>query len=1014
VEFGVLGPVEVREDGRPRAIGGGRERYVLAMLLLGAGRPTSAARLIDALWDEPPPSAKAQLHNMISKLRRGIDAGRDDLIVTSTTGYELRLSDDTRDTRDTLDVLEFRGLVGAGLRARADGDAAAAVGLLGDALSLWRGQALADIPDELAAAARHALHEEKLAAAEARLDASLELGRHADVLRELTVLLAEYPYRENLYQTRMVALLGVGRRADALDTYRLAYRKLVDGLGIEPGPALRELERRILRGEDVAPEPARTDRVVARQLPPLTAVLTGRDKLVAEVRGELTRTDEASPVLTVLVGPGGVGKTTVALAAAGSSAAEFTGGQLYADLRGSQETPADPDVILGRFLHALGVRQSKLPRDSDGRIAMYRSMLARTRTLVVLDDAASEEQLRPLLPGDPGCATLITSRRQLGAMVGVVRWTVPVLDPTDALELLGRIVGRARIAEEPDAAIDLAAVCGQLPLAVSIVAARLAVRPDWTLGEFRERLSRERDRLDELAVGDLDVRASIGSSYATLSAGARKLLRLLGLVAAADWPAWVPHALLGSTDRRLFEELVDVHLVEPLGRDGAGQDRFRLHDLVADFARAEVRAVESDVERVEAVHRMLDGWLALAVSADGQVPHGEAFPPPVSVGPPPVRVTAPYDWFDAERASLLVAVDEAVRLGRPDLAGHLALHMSGYLELRCFYEDWLGALQRAIPPVRAAGQDALLARLLSALFAAHSLADRYPEQPRVAEEELVVARRLGDRAAEVTALGHVGRAARDNGRFRLAADVLAQAMALASEPPVERRPLVDALVGNAVLHIKSGAPALAVELLDRAMGVDDTAGMTARIVLYRYLTALALVDLDRLAEARETATVALATSESIGDDVGSVYLRWTLASVDIRAGRWRTAGALLDEALRDAERLGAFDAMAELLRALGDLAAAQGRNTAAIGALHRSLEIWRRLGSQVQMARTLARLEHVLRAAGDSAAATACHREWRTTLAELELDEKCLRLPPFLSNPASPSFKTRESQFQNP
>ena len=990
MEFGVLGPVEVRRDGESRSIGGGRERYVLAMLLLGAGRSTSAARLIDALWDEPPPSAKAQLHNMISKLRRGIDAGRDDLIVTNTTGYELRLGD------DTLDVLEFRGLVAEGLRARADGDPAAAVGLLGDALALWRGQALGDIPDELAAAARHALHEEKLAAAEARLDAALVLGRHTDVLRELTGLLAEHPYRENLYQARMLALLGAGRRADALDTYRVAYRKLVDGLGIEPGPGLRLLEQRILRGEDVAPEPVPAGRVVARQLPPLTAVLTGRDKLIGELRGELTRSDGNSPVLAVLVGPGGVGKTTVALAAAGQSADVFTGGQLYADLRGSQEVPADPHVIVGRFLHALGVRQSKLPLDSDERVAMYRSMLARTRTLVVLDDAGSEEQVRSLLPGDPGCATLITSRRQLGAMVGAGRWTVPVLDPTDALELLGRIVGRERIAAEPAAATELAAVCGQLPLAVSIVAARLAVRPDWTLEEFRERLARERDRLDELAVGDLDVRASIGSSYATLSPGARKLLRLLGLVAAGDWPAWVPHVLLGSTDRRLFDELVDVHLVESLGRDGAGQDRFRLHDLVADFAREEVGAVESAEERTGALCRLLEGWLALAVSVDEQVRHGETFPLPVAVGPPPVVVTATYEWFDTERVSLLAAVDEAVRIGRADLAGHLALYMSGYLELRCFYEDWLGALERAIPPVRAAGQDALLVRLLSALFAAHSLADRYPEQPRVAEEELAVARRLGSRAAEVTALGHVGRAARDNGRFRQAADLLARAMALASEPPVELRPLVDALVGNAVLHIKAGDPAMAVELLERVWAIDDDRGGTARVVLYRYLTALALIDLDRLADAEEAAILGLETCESIGDDVGSVYLRWVLASVDIRAGRWRSAAARLDETLRDAERLGAYDAMAEVLRALGDLAAAQGRNTAAIGALHRALEIWRRLGSQVQMARTLARLEHVLRAAGDSAAATACHREWRTALAELELDEKCLRLPPFL------------------
>jgi tetratricopeptide (TPR) repeat protein len=674
----------------------------------------------------------------------------------------------------------------------------------------------------------------------------------------------------------------------------------------------------------------------------------------------------------------------------------FTGGQLYADLRGSQATPADPHAIVGRFLHALGVRQSKLPADPDERVAMYRSLLARTRTLVVLDDAAGEEQVRSLLPADPGCAALITSRRHLGALVGAVRWTVPVLAPDDALLLLSRIVGAGRVAAEPEAAAELAAVCGQLPLAVSIVAARLAVRPDWTLAEFAERLARERDRLDELAVGDLDVRASIGSSYATIGDGARRLLRLLGLVAAADWPAWVPDVLLDAPGRGLLDELVDMHLVEQLGRDGAGQERFRLHDLVADFAREEVRAT-AEPERAAALDRLLDGWLALTVAADAQVLHGETFPLPVKAGPPPQPVTRPYEWFDAERASLLVAVSEAARVGRADLAGHLALYMSGYLELRCYYEDWLSALETAIAPVRAAGLDALLVRLLSALFAAHGLADRYPRQPAVAAEELAVARRLGDRAAEVTALGHAGRAARDNGRFTAAGELLGQAMELAARPPVETRALVDALVGNAVLHIKAGEPARGVELLERVRAVDVEAGKTARAVLYRYLTGLALLDLDRLAEAEKVLTDGMAICTAIGDDVGTVYLGWSLANVDIRAGRWRPAATRLDTALRGAEKLGAFDALAEVLRSLGDLAAAQGRNTAAIGALHRALEIWRRLGGQVQMARTLARLEVVLRRAGDAPAATACHREWHATLAELELDERCLRRPPFLT-----------------
>lgn len=962
MDFRVLGPVEVSDDGLPRVVGGGRERFVLAMLLLGAGRSTSAARLIDALWDSPPSSAKAQLHNMISRLRRAL-AGRDGLIVTNTAGYELRLG------ADTLDLLEFRRLVAQGLRSRAEGDAALTVALLGEALALWRGPALADIPDELAAAARQALHEEKLAAAEARLDAEFALGRNLEVVDAVTALLAEHPYRENLYQTKMLALLGAGRAGEALETYRQANSSLVDGLGIEPGPALRELERRILADRDV---PVREAPVVVRQLPPTTAVLTGRDQLVAEIGAALTGPE---PVLAVLVGPGGVGKTTLALAAAAEVADAFPGGQLYADLRGSQDNPADPHAVVGRFLSALEVRQSKLPRDPDERLAMYRGLVAGSRMLVVLDDAADEEQVRPLRPDCGGCATLVTSRRHLGALAGATRWTVPELAPADAVELLGRLIGRERTAAEPEAAAALAAVCGQLPLAVSIVAARLAVRPDWTLEEFSQRLARERDRLDELAVGDLDVRASIALSYHSLSERGRRLLRLLALVAAPDWPAWVPRVLMGDAAGdapAALAELVDVHLVARVGT------RYRLHDLVAVFA-----GELADEE--QAAHRLLEGWLALAVAADEQVPHGETFALPVAVGKPPVPVPDAYEWFDEERPSLLVAVAEAVRLGRPDLAGHLALRMSGYLELRCWYDDWLAALDLAIGSVREAGLDELLIRLLSALFAAHGLADRYAEQPAVAEEELAVARRLGDRTAEVTALCNASRALRDLGRFREAARLLDEAMELAPEA-------AEPVAGAVVLRIKTGEPELALELLAKVR-VDDG---SARSALYHYLKALALVDVDRLPEAAATAATGLEIATRIGDDVGVAYLTWVQATVDIRAARWRSAGDLLEQALRASEKLGAFDVLAETLRALGDLAAAQGRNTAAIGALHRAMEIWRRLGVEVQVARTLARLERVLRAAGDSAAATACQREWRTVLAELELDERCLRLPPFL------------------
>ncbi|MGH3716727.1 MAG: BTAD domain-containing putative transcriptional regulator, partial [Micromonosporaceae bacterium] len=528
MEFAVLGPVEVRHDGRSLPTGSARERFVLGLLLLEADRLVTTDRLVDALWRTPPASAKAQLHNMISKIRarfRGID---DELVETRTSGYELRLAG------HRLDVMDFRRYVAEARQLGARADHRATIAALERGFALWRGAGLADVPDEIAADTRQLLAEERLAAAELKLDAHLALGEYTEILGELTGLLAEHPYREHLYRRQMLALAGAGRRADALTAYRQAYRRLVHDLGVEPGPELRELEQQILRGQALV-EPG-TGVPSPRQLPPVNDLVTGRDGLLAEVGQQLAPRDAAAPPVVVLVGPGGVGKTTVALEASHRTAS-YPDGQLYADLRGSHARPVDPYQVAGRFLRALGVAGAAVPDDPEERIAMYRSHLAGGRMLVVLDDAADEQQVRPLLPGSPRCAAVITSRRQLAALMGAARFPVPQLVREDALALLARIAGPQRVAAEPDAAAELVQLCGALPLAVSIVAARLATHPQWRLDRLTARLAAERGRLDELVIGDLDVRASIALSYQGLPADARRLLRRLGGLRTPDWPA---------------------------------------------------------------------------------------------------------------------------------------------------------------------------------------------------------------------------------------------------------------------------------------------------------------------------------------------------------------------------------------------------------------------------------------------------------------------------------------------
>lgn len=571
--------MEVRLGDGVLAVGGGRERLVLAILVLNADRLITADQLIDALWEQPPRSARAQLHNLISRLRRRLRVGDDRLIVSRPVGYELTLES------HELDLLEFRELTERGRRAAAGGDHARAVTALAGALSLWRGPALADLPDEWVGEIRRALDEERSAAAHARLEAELALGRHDVVLAELPGLLAEQPFRESLHRIRLLALLGAGRRTDALAAYQRIYRQFVDQLGVEPGESLREVHQQALRGEAPAAVGA-----VPHQLPPLLGTVTGRDKLldaiVAELRAGASDPHPGTPRVAVLVGPGGVGKTSLALAAGHGLGGVFSDGQLFADLRGSTDRPADPHVLAGRFLRALGISGSALPDDRDERIAMCRSRLAGTRTLLVLDDAESEEQVRPLLPGAARCGVLITSRHQLGALMTPSRWTVPVLSPDHAVELLAGAVGIGRVAAEPEEAVAVTELCGRLPLAMSIAGARLAAHPEWTLERFRRRLADERDRLDELAIGDLDVRSSIALSYNALTPELRRLFRRVGLVTAPDFPAWVARELTGEVRAaRMLEALAEVHMIEPSGRDVVGQARFRLLSFLDDAHR---------------------------------------------------------------------------------------------------------------------------------------------------------------------------------------------------------------------------------------------------------------------------------------------------------------------------------------------------------------------------------------------------------------------------------------------
>ncbi|MFD7153503.1 BTAD domain-containing putative transcriptional regulator [Kribbella sp. NPDC059898] len=647
MHFRVLGPVEVA--GEPVALGG-RERLVLSMLLINADRVTSSDRLIDTVWPSPPQSARQQLHNIIARLRRKLDA-TGALIVTRPLGYQLALTD------HGLDLHEFRLQVARGREYLRDEQYDDARSELDAALALWHGDALADLSGDWAAATRESLHRERVAAGETLAQAQLARHDHAGVLETVHALLAADPLHEGLHDLRLRALARSGRRTEALSAYQDLRRQLVAEFGVEPGQDLQETHSSLLRDGD---PPSASPRHVPRQLPRPVA-LVGRDDLLAQLT-EVLRAPEPSPGTVLLVGAGGIGKTSLAVALADRVQNAYPDGTLYAELDGTSPDPRDPDEIIDRFLRALGATAPPAHVARDERLALYRSTIANRRVLVVLDDALDERQVRDLLPPSPRSAAIVTSRHRLAGLAGVLRRNVPTLSTEVAVELLhaGRDAGEL----EPRLARSAVQLCGRLPLALMVVAARLASGVVG-LSEVVDHLSEEHIRLDELAIGDADVRASIALSYdGHLSGPAQRLLRRVAVASVTTWPAWFAGVLLEDDvplGSRSLDELVDVHLVEPVGRDAAGQLRFTLHPLVAAFA-GERAALEEDPSRVTWCRRTAAmAWLGLASQADDGFGHGmrPVIGPDgatVPAGVPPRRVTVaaeqPSAWFDAEIDSI--------------------------------------------------------------------------------------------------------------------------------------------------------------------------------------------------------------------------------------------------------------------------------------------------------------------------------------------------------------------------
>jgi DNA-binding SARP family transcriptional activator len=722
--MGLLGPLQVIQADAEIAVPGPRLRALLAALLMRANDVTSVDRLVELVWDEnAPPGAGVTVRSYVKRLRQVLGAEAGARIMTRYRGYTIHV-----DTGE-LDVLRFGALCRDGRAAVRAGEWERGHAVLDEAVSLWRGAPLADIPSpSLRRDEVPRLEEAWLQALEWRSDAALQLQRHDELIPELRTVTELYPLRERLGAQLMLALARSGRQAEALAAYQRARRLLADEIGVEPGSGLQEVHKRILRADLAATGPMTVSLGPAlpppqaqpgapRHLPAPPTGFTGRKPVLDALGGRLAESATAGTVaISVVSGTAGVGKTALALHWAHSVAAQFPDGQLFVNLRGFGPlgSPAVPPVeVLADFLASLGMPPERIPVELDARAAAYRSLLAGRRILVLLDNARDEAHVRPLLPGHPGCMVLVTSRRRLTGLVaaeGATAITLDVLSQDEAGKLLARRLGRQRASAEPAAVADLTRLCARLPLALAIAAAQASSRPRLPLATLAEELGDTRGRLDALEAGDpaTSVRTAFSWSCQLLSGPAAQMFRLLSIHPGPDISVLTAASLAAApvpSAREAFRELVDWNL---LTEQAPG--RFAWHDLLRAYAAEQCCTSVSEQERDAAARRLLDHYLHTADAADLLInPDRDPVP---SCPPPPSKMTGiPADareaiaWFQAEHVSAVLVVEFAAEHGYPEHAWRIAWALATFLERQGHWHDWVASQRTALAAARGCGNE---------------------------------------------------------------------------------------------------------------------------------------------------------------------------------------------------------------------------------------------------------------------------------------------------------------------
>jgi DNA-binding SARP family transcriptional activator/tetratricopeptide (TPR) repeat protein len=929
--------IEAVVMGCPVPLGPPKRRLLLALLALECGRPVSVDRLVDLVWADPPRAARRVVFAHIARLRAALAgaAAYGVELVSAPSGYLLRV-DPSR-----VDAHRFERQVAASAGVA---DRAARSRLLREALELWRGSALEGLAEGSGAQSlAQGLEILRLSALETRIAADLDAGLHGVLVGELTQLVAEHPLRERMVGQLMLALYRCGDISGALEVYRRARGDLATQLGVDPGDELTALHTALLRRDPSlaaappalvsahwdpgtaasADDPSQTDDPpqsgapdpVPRQLPAAIRHFAGRSDQLKVLHDLLDHEATIGGALAVVAisGTAGVGKTALAVHFSHRAAHRFPDGQLYVNLRGfdASSSPVHPAAAARIFLDALGVPPARVPADSEACLAMYRSRLADTRTLIVLDNARDAEQVRPLLPGAPRCLVLVTSRDRLPGLValdGALPLALDLLATDEARELLALRLGAERVATQRRAADELIDLCARLPLALNIAAARAIVQSDVQLAVLAARLRDARRRLDLLSTGEsvADLRAVFSWSYQALETQAARLFRLLSLhpgpdiaVAAAAGLAALPRERACAA----LDALTRAHLISE-----HAPGRYAFHDLLRAYSTEQTRCDDPDDQRREAAHRMLDYYLHCAHHAARILdPHAnpvglERPRPGVILEPAMDRETA-LGWFAAERAVLPAVSARAAETGFPAEAWRLAWSFTDFFDRQGYWHD---------------------------LAAAHGIA-------------LNAALQLGDRKGQAHAHRGIARADVRLGRYDIAHDHLKLALDLHGAL-ADHEGQAGAHRSLAWLYERQGRYD---EALAHARYAFDHSGAAGdRIQHARDLNAVgwlhALLGDHDAALAR--CDKALAQHRELGDDYGEAGTLDSLGYLNHHVGRHDRAAACYTQAIALCRDLGDRYNEADILSRLGDTWLAADNPGAARDAWRQALEILRDLG----------------------------------------------------------------------